>query len=68
MEEEEEKKKKKTKKKKKMLEKDGEDQSDRSCKNIKKYDVESRRREKSYIKYKEGKLIGLVTYCVGAAF
>jgi hypothetical protein len=50
-----------------VLEKAG-GQLDRSCKKIQKYYIESRRREMSYIYYREGRLTELVKFCGGNTF
>jgi len=50
-----------------VLETDGENQFDPSCEKMKDY-TESRKKRTSYIQYYEGRLIGLVTFCVGTAF
>jgi hypothetical protein len=50
-----------------VLEKDGEDQSDRLCE--KRRSIKRVKEEKNILLIiKEGNLTGLVTYCVGTAF
>jgi hypothetical protein len=51
-----------------MLDNDGEDQLDRSCKKKKNYYKESGRKGTPYKENKEGRVAGLVTSCVETVF